>query len=348
MQFSEDDIKKIIKENDKALLLNIFKKLGDYRISEYTAASIAMGGIFNFDVFSKQYIVSEIYFLSHIIPFLANECLTGDENFDIEQYIKSTDEYEKISNLYNEYVTGISELIKVFGNLDIYEIGILYTILLKNGFLSKTKTFESCNIENDNRIIFDILGARITSGFGVCRHEAKLLIDIYNKLNYVSDYIQCKSGLHSSILKNYPNIFFKLKRSSHAIVGIMDETEYLIFDPTWETIGALSKNNKNIIASRKIGNETNNILYCLDTKKHNIDFSTSTSNKSCYLDNNSYHEMIEKFKKVKRYVEDNLQYLSNWHNIHIELMDEISSLEKLLTGYQDDTILKGKQKIIKY
>lgn len=340
MKFSEEEFKKILKNQNITMIKDILKTMCDYRINEYTSAQFA--SVFCSDIFSfEQSLIHTGYCLSKIIPFVVSEWgFAYKSESDIEHYIKSTYEYKKMNTLYEEYVTAISKLIKEFGNLDIYEIGILYTFLLKNGFLSENKSFEYRDLKNDNLIIEDILGARITSGFGVCRHEASNLMDVYNKLNYKAEHITCKAGLHDSVFKNHPTLFSLLKRVSHAMVGVKNDNEYLVFDPTWETFGNLSKNNKNIIETKRFCDEINNILYYINIKDDNKKFYEEFTNSPCYLDKHSFEETIEKFKEIKNKVIFNEQDLWEWHSFHVELMEEISSLEKLLCGYKEDELPK--------
>lgn len=347
MKFQEKDINKLKYKENVYIIKEILKKLCDVRISNYTGAYLAAS--FSFPVLdTKQMILNELFCLGNILSFLINEVniLANDEilcMFDVDEYIKSTDDYKKLNNLYDEYVAEIAKLIDQFENLDIYDIGVLYTILLKNGFLSKNKSFEFKKIHDNDQRLLDIRGARITSGFGVCRHMAHNLTDVYNKLNYKSEYLICKTGLDESILKKYPTLFSNFKNISHAIVGVENDNEYLIIDPTWETIGILSRKNNNIIELRKFWDDSNNYLYT-DLNRYNEEYAVKIANMPCYLDSISSIQTKEKIERMKLIFEGYKGNFEKWNSLYNELFEEISELEKILSGYKDSDFVQEKRR----
>ncbi len=339
MQFSEKELQGLKRKCYIDNIIEISKKLYDPRIAEYTNASLA--GAFCIED-SNQFYTNLAFCLCNIIPFLIKESISVDFQFNVEEYIKSTDEYSQISSLYNEYVAEIANLIKSFSDLDILEIGVLCTLLLKNGYLSKNGNFEYHKFKSDDRNIKEICGARITSGFGVCRHEVLLLTDIYNKLNYKSDYIICQTGLEDSLFKDYPVLFSFLKKEYHAILGVQDDKEYLIFDPTCETIGAISKKDNNLIEARKNCDRKNDLLFYTNSKFANYEYVQGLNEFPSYL-NNNHREIKKRCVDMKKRFVTLKSYFSAWQTRNSDLMEEIAALDKLLTGYSD-----GKVKCLKY
>lgn len=337
MNFSEKELEKIIAKDVFKDLIDCYKLFTDPLIISHSAEMLAS---FARLILNNEFMFENIgYNLCHIIPFLISNSLNLELNNNSENYIKNTDEFMDLEILYDEYITEIAKLIKMFGDLDIYEVSVLYIILLKNGILSKERSFNYHRYDEDNDYR-SILGSRIASGYGVCRHESFNLLDVFNKLGYQNSYIACKADMHNSKFKNIPKLFSIFTKDTHGIGIIADSKEHLIVDPTWECVGKFSK-EESTIKARKFWDVENNLLYYLNYDKlQRKDVSyfnklESMLEKPNYLDIHPSEETKLKFRNIKQTVTENFEYLDFWNQKHEELMQEICLLDKSLSCYKD-------------
>lgn len=143
------------------------------------SASIAHG-ILSKDILASNITYNLFQLISQTIPQLIN---INEPNLSLGECLKSTNEYEQLKVLYDEYITEIVKLIKSCGNLDIIEISILHYLLLGSAIFSKNDEFEAHIFKEDCEYIHGIMWARIVAGYGVCRTLSAHLKDVLNKLN---------------------------------------------------------------------------------------------------------------------------------------------------------------------
>lgn len=93
---------------------------------------------------------------------------------DGSRYTKDVNE---LRNLYNEFIKNYNKMNKDFSNNDPIAIYTMFNFLVKNGYLSKDKNFETNNRCYD---LHTLMGLDIINGNGVCRHLAAMLSDILN------------------------------------------------------------------------------------------------------------------------------------------------------------------------
>lgn len=178
-------------------------------------------------------------------------------------YNKDDQEYLEVKKKYDKYVKEIASEIKKQGLQDPLEIGIYFTIKLHKGSYSKENKFNYKKVKRDNDIYYNgTLGARIASGYGLCRNIAALLTDVYRELGIDADNIGVKI---SRLLDNY-----------HACVIVSSKEGSFIIDPTWQSVLTLDKEKKQGINNTKFyGYKYKNNYSLLE-----------------YEDENYYHELI--------------------------------------------------------
>lgn len=217
--------------------------------------------------------------------------------------------------LYHEFLSNLSYLIKE--NLSINDslsYSILYNILLNNGLLSVPSFFNYKIYKYDSDDFFNnISGARVISGYGVCRHISSMLTDILEKLNYSA----C-------------NIYV----SNHLVTGIIDNDYNYIYDPTNSTMGIIKDENLkngeiNSYYKDVCSNKNINLLKSLD--------SINTYNFYC----NIKHKKMD-YKTFLNIFDDNYHnYLNKKTNFldffyeNIDKMKKISELDRLLIPRSD-------------
>ena len=103
-----------------------------------------------------------------------------------ERYTKDVNE---LRNLYNEFIKNYNKMNKEFSFNEPISIYTMFNFLLKNGYLSKDKSF-SCE---DNKFynLYAVLGSEVICGNGVCRHISSMLTDILNDYEIPSLNVIC-------------------------------------------------------------------------------------------------------------------------------------------------------------
>ena len=246
---------------------------------------------------------------------------------------KENKEYLKLIEKYNTFINEIAELFRSFGELDIYEINVLYNILLYQGTFSKTDTFSYYKYAIDNAEI-ETLGSRVTSGTGVCRHISANLLDIYKKLGYKGFEIECSNSWKK--IRIHPN---------HQIIGVYDKNTLLISDPTNEYIGYFSTDSTQTIIMSPINNMNLKIEYYVPILEYLLNYDehrkmVKAHNIPSYIEEKGIEEMTKSFDKIYTLVEQNKLAVQKWKEKNFVLIQEISQLEKQITDYRDQPTRK--------
>lgn len=89
-----------------------------------------------------------------------------------------TNNITEIKKLYNEFINNYNRLNKIFALNNSIEIYTMFYYLADRGYLSKNREllFSIDNVKD----LFELEGAEILTGKGVCRHRAAMLADILN------------------------------------------------------------------------------------------------------------------------------------------------------------------------
>lgn len=149
----------------------------------------------------------------------------------------NTKEAVKIRDLYKEFLNNYIKLNDTFNFESPIQIYSMFDYLLKQGYLSKDKSFEF-----SRRKVLDIpgmLGISVITGKGVCRHISSTLNDI----------------LDGKGIKAYPLAVFdtldKIKIKSltgnHQISFVIDNEKSYFLDPTQSRILEVSDSNRKVL-----------------------------------------------------------------------------------------------------
>ncbi len=141
------------------------------------------------------------------------------------------DDYLRLKEKYDIYVDKLAKHIERQNITDPLDIGFYFCKLLYSGNLSLNNDFKYCKVDGDEDNYYQgILGARIISGYGVCRNMASVLTDVYKKIGIDSTYLVVKIK--------------KIDKNGHAVCLVKSNDGAFIFDPTWRTIGIIDDNMK--------------------------------------------------------------------------------------------------------
>ena len=262
--------------------------------------------------------------------------------FYLGEFLKENENYYKLKNLYDNYITEIAKLFNIFGNIDMYEISVLYNILLYRGTFSIENEFIYHDYLIDKLSPQEIHGTRIASGTGICFQISANLIDIYLKLGYDAFDIGCCTGTHNKIIK-------KIK-ATHSITGILDNKNMLIVDATWKRIGFFNdKHHKTITMIPIDPHKSNEVEFYIPTfikhllNKANHEKIIGISNLPNYIQEKGLEEMSKSYDKINALVEQNKLVIQEWKEKNFALIQEIYQLEKELIDYKDQPTRKLKR-----
>lgn len=205
--------------------------------------------------------------------------------------------------LYYEYISNLSCLIKENSYDDnSLSYSILYNILLNNGLLSVPSFFNYKIYKYDSDDFFNnITGARVISGYGVCRHISSMLSDILEKLNYSACNIYVPKHLVTGIIDNNHNYIYD---STNSTIGVIKDFDLKTGEINSYYKDICSNNEINLLKSLDSINAYN--FYC-NIKHKNINYKTFRNifndnyqnylrNKDKFLD--FFYENIDKMKKI--------------------------------------------------
>ena len=249
---------------------------------------------------------------------------------------QSDEEYLNLKRKYDTYVEKISEYIKSSNLTDPIEIGMIFTILMDNGLMSITDKFQYKKVFSDQDQKYPgTLGARIASGYGVCRNTASLLTDVYRTLGYNANFITVTNNNNNNINRDY-----------HAVSLVTTKDGNIIIDPTWKAVATVDDDYR----------KTKEIIYFDGKNCQKTDFFIQYYDSDYYAYNIDDEFFIDKRKNrqiTKEEIKQRLYYvyieiisrnipnkegnLKSFKDNNKDLIEEISTLE------QDMMVLKKKK-----
>lgn len=251
------------------------------------------------------------------------------------ELLKNTDEYERCLYSYKEYISKVAKLIKSMDIDSSLDVAMIYMDLLYNGDLSLNGNFEYHKYSKDYDYCQDLWGARVVSGYGVCRHIASSLVDVYKELGYTACYLSVRAceNKFKSIISSKINP----QPANHAVVVVYGNKGKYIVDPTKRAIYQFLEDND--FAKCVYGNGIGNLVrinyneyvdrnrrfsfedYSSMRCSKNVLFTRRYLEEVCRRTNNSYLKnkyLLFEFRKYLAYS-----------------FEEIVNLERKISGYRD-------------
>lgn len=140
--------------------------------------------------------------------------------------------YKECSELYDKYVTNLTQLLSSLGFKNALETAICYDYMLYDGLLSKGKNYEYKKFKYDYDNFIELYGTRISTGQGVCRHNASLLTDLINKMDGNAINLSVEVSNNKYLLKNYKKMDKRRVSGNHLVTGLTVDDKKMIYDPT--------------------------------------------------------------------------------------------------------------------
>ncbi len=308
-------------------LVEFEKKYTEYIIIDIIKKENLKFFSFFIDYIEKIYINLSICLITPVFKLLQSDVLNSEKYKNIwdevqdrvyagvRHLICDSDMYKKLEEDYYNYLNKLVSFFIKQKITDSIDVAIFYQLLLSNGFLSYNKKFKYDNdltkeyaIKNNKYELEYLLGARISTGEAVCRHQTSLYIDIQNNIGNFTWELNVLP-IYKKDLYN----FLKLNsvETNHLIAITQNEKYIFSYDATnnlfLDIINANKSINeyKNLILKPniKLKKEDEDILYIAPSDKNNYDIDSKLSinlldkselNERCNMINRQFNEEKDK------------------------------------------------------
>ena len=278
-----------------------------------------------FHVFKKMKIGKEIY----------------DLKKDLDDVYLNSVEFNSLVETYHDLLNKIYDMFCMLGVNTPVDIFVLYSYLVRNGYLSVNHNFICSNNVKDS---IPLLSVNVIEGAGVCRHISCLLTDIYKNFGYICANI-------SMDLERYPSSFSREGYScdgslssiptcgpyNHLVSLVKDKNGTLLFDALNDYIFFVW-NDKNI--SPVLGEDI--LVKCGYEKFFNSQIDRDFS----YFLQNTNLDTIVVLRDYYNYMWDsvkkNRDYFENFYLSNCDLYQDVTDKKRILSREFSRYICKGE------
>lgn len=274
------------------------------------------------------------------------------KNMEFHKLIENYDGYDDLTKCYKEYLKEFSEFIKYYKIEDAFFFNTLVTLLINQGYFTTSGLYIYEN-ELTKKSLKDfkedkfLLGSRVFTDRGICRHTASLLNDINNEYGFDSINLLVKTTNKNSIFLKAAE-YTSMDYSDHLVVGINTKDGKFIFDPTNRSVGEFLSNRH---AKRKNYVEiTKNTEYAItDLLSYaSLMYNDFDHNKLYDFDNSSFKKIDEEdfynsLKEASILIEEDRQRFLEFRKKELKFIRTISDLHKKVidsnNNYHIDNII---------
>jgi len=267
--------------------------------------------------------------------------------------LQELNEYKECTELYDKFVTSIANLFEKLQIKNPLEIAVLYNYILEKGYLSKDSKYKYHIFKNEDELYHELLGTRITTGYGVCRHNASLLTDILNKMGNIAATVPVLSSKESDFIQKTANINNDQIDGNHCITGMLVDDKKVTYDPTHRRIGIFAPHKiQNLVINSPffaLGKgqlkEYPRLAYVLDKSKIvNYYAYPNPDNLEKILNSEplilSDDEILNIFNNALDRIEN--ADLSEFYNEQKDIIERLAELNNIIMPHSDEK-LKQKQ-----
>ena len=228
---AEIDLFKHQKKLQKEKLIKMLsedKKTKTYLIAtglETTGAIVS-----NNDYMQAFFLILAITDLKNTLRYISSETkkVTPEEVEEITALIRHSSTYKECIREYNTFIKETAKFIRSIGFASAKDIVAYLQVLLDNGYFSEHMNHSYQKYQYEKEYVTELCGAKVSTGKCVCRHMSGLFADILSTLGYTAANIQV-----FTTTKNPTSIATNKKRiSDHALVGVVENGERFMYDPT--------------------------------------------------------------------------------------------------------------------
>lgn len=253
------------------------------------------------------------------------------------------DNYLLCLDKYQLYISKLATFLKKIGPISLIEMIFFIDLCYKNGYFSVTKKFQYHDFSYDEDELTDLLGSRIIEGFGVCRHGASFMADLFNEMGYSSAVLTTKGGNESEL----NNMSLLLKPSNHTVTYIGDSNFNIIYNSTTHydfsdtlVVLASEKSNSMIVPEKYLASTIGANKYYLIFDINQDYFNASRMEqvkkwKKTGLSEVSRGEVEVALKNAREVYEIQKMEIEKMYGILYPLMIDIVTLEQSLFPHSD-------------
>lgn len=211
----------------KGRLSRVLKENGKARVA-LAAACAGMPGLImtNNEFLHAFLVILTISELRYITTEVKKQIIPEQEL--IANQLRNSSTYHECVREYNQYIKEVAKLIRNLGFKSSKDVVTYLQLLLDTGHFSKYMNHRYKKFNYENEYITELCGARVMTGKSVCRHMSTFFADVLNQLGYTAANIQVNTTEKDPI-KVATN---EHRIPNHAIVGVMDQGEKFMYDPT--------------------------------------------------------------------------------------------------------------------
>lgn len=273
-------------------------------------------------------------------------------NMEAHKIIETYEGYSELTKYYKEYLKEFSDFVKYYKIEDALFFNTLISLLIDQGYFTSSglymyeKELTKKNLKDFKEDTF-LLGSRVFTDHGICRHTASLLNDIDNEYGFDSINLLVKTTNKNSIFLKVAE-YTSMDYSDHLVVGINTKDGKFIFDPTNRSVGEFLSNRH---AKRKNYVEiTKNTEYAItDLLSYaSLMYNDFDHNKLYDFDNSSFKKIDEvdfynSLKEASILIEEDRQRFLEFRKKELKLIRTISDLHKKVidsnNNYHIDNII---------
>ena len=274
---------------------------------------------------------------------LKNRWKQDYEYQDVLSLLRKTDTYNELVVNYNNYINELAQFIKSFGFSSVNETLLFMTELLNGGYLSVPLNFQYKKFTHEESDIPELMGAKVLSGYGVCRHISTLLYDVCKRLDLPVYYLKC----------NIPNDLRKsaFNTCNHAVLLIVDNNQKYIYCPTSDYFYSKVNQSNQIKeekyrtrAFQRVLPDPRIVSYLTAykiTDSNNTDFKAiEDAIFKMPTKEIEYDEVADLKNKVSSLVSAEQEDILDFEEEHRNQIREIAKKQLILTPYSDQPIKK--------
>lgn len=291
--------------------------------------------------------------LAYSVTCTLNEAEKHLKNYCLyeQSVLRDSEEYKNLKEKYDLFLNEFVSLMKEYNFDDALTFNLLVSDLLSTGYFSYSGDFnyEYKLFKNNKKAFYEdlgLMGSRVFTDEGVCRHQAAFLTDVNNAYGNDAITLTVRGLTENNPLTKItvPEALHRLV-TNHANTGICTEKGKIIVDPTWDVVAQFKdKNHAEIIScpeeytqkSYFVGNTrgtyeliNNNFDIMKISKFENSDFRT--------ISDDEYKICHNEFSNILR--SDKLKFME-FRKKNLKLIKAISELHKayidMRNGYEID------------
>ena len=346
--YNQEDFEEFLEKEEKKYL-HESKFLKQQLLTAITGlSSLGISLAWDGSLDSLGFIISGACALNFYKEKEKNKLLTGEYLTKTAlNYIENTEEYQKCYTLYRQLLEETAELfVKCSADKDPLMLGILHGILLHNGFLSINNEFNYHNYDIDMGFAYELLGARVCSSTGVCRHITKNSVDLYRLLGHNATYSQVKMLKEDNIyLKHKILLDIKAPKPTHAVTGVVGKDGKFVLDITNSRVINIDRNKKlaSALNSKLKYSFGEDKLYTRDSEieRENNEIFKNAPRK--IITTEEYHETL---KQIEEIASKNFMDLVHYKIKVASLVKDITYYEKVLSDYKDEQKISKMEELI--